>query len=271
MAKTCKSCGKEYKGEYCEHCGYGNPDLKTKAADKYKKSTTPVRFMTAEQKAEYYAELKKQQQERLAGGKKRDPKMVRLLIVLAIAALLIIFGTLFGTGVIGFNEKNTDVVDKYFTAVNERDFDKYVSCFPKEMRKDYENDLKETGYSEKEYMEEFNSDFSEQFGSDFKIGYDILKVETITDYSLDGYKQAYGTTPNISEACLVITEVTFKGSQGEETYRMNCYVGKVGRHWKLFNMEYDAGIITTDMEIDVPDSVDTSSEETQSSEDASVE
>jgi hypothetical protein len=251
MAKTCKSCGKEYKGEFCEHCGYGNPNLKIKAAKKYKKSTTPVRFMTPEQKAEYYEELKKKRQE--GGKKKRDPKMVRLLIVLIIVALLVVFGTLYRSGVIGFNEQSTDVVEKYLDAINDRDFDSYVSCFPKEMRKDYENDLEETGYSEKEYMEAFNADFAEEYGSDFKIGYEIQSAKTITEYSTDGYTEAYGTTPDISEANIVIVDVTFKGSEGEETFRMDCYVGKVGRHWKLFYMQYEAGTITTDMEIANPE------------------
>jgi hypothetical protein len=253
MAKTCKSCGKEYKGEYCEHCGYGNPNLKTHAADKYKKSTTPVRFMTPEQKEEYYNELKKKREEETAGGRrKRNPKMFRLMIVMIIAAVLIVFGTLFGTGVIGFNEKSSDVVVKYLEAVNERDFDDYVSCFTKEMRKDYESDLAETGYTEEEYMEAFNADFAEEYGDDFTITYDILNEDTITEYSLDGYEEAYGTTPNITEACLVVTDVTFSGSNGSEQFRMNFYTGKVGRHWKLFNIEYDAGTITTDMEIDNP-------------------
>ena len=48
---------------------------------------------------------------------------------------------------------------------------------------------------------------------------------------------------------MVVTDVTFKGSKGEETFRMNFYVGKVGRHWKLFNLQYEPGIITPDMEI----------------------
>jgi hypothetical protein len=34
---------------------------------------------------------------------------------------------------------------------------------------------------------------------------------------------------------------------------MDCYVGKVGRHWKLFYMQYEAGTITTDMEIANPE------------------
>lgn len=253
MAKTCKSCGKEYKGEFCEHCGYGDPNLTVKAAEKYK-TNTPVRFMTPEQKETYYAELKKKQaQQRSTGKRKKDPKMMRAMIITVIAAVLIIFGTLFGTGVIGFAEKETDVVEKYLKAINDRDFDKYASCFPNEMRKDYEADLTATGLSEKEYMDLFNADFAEEYGADFTITYTILKSDEMTEYSTDGYKEAYGTVPNISEAKLVITDVTFKGSKGSEKFRMNFYVGKVGRRWKLFNLEYDAGIITPNMEINNPD------------------
>ncbi len=248
MAKICKSCGKEFKGEFCEHCGYGDPNLKTHAADKYK-SSTPIRYMTPEQKEEYYAALKKKEEERrLSGGKKkRDPKQVRLLIVIAAAVVLLIVGTLFGSGLLGFGEQNTDVVERYLHAVNERDFDKYVSCFPSDIKKDYEQDLADTGFSEKEYMDAFCSDFAETYGSDFVIEYNILNVKLLEEYSLDGYKEQYGTVPNVSEAYLVVTEVTYRGSQSSETFRYNCYVGKVGLHYKLFNIEYDPGIITTDM------------------------
>lgn len=249
MAKVCRSCGKEYKGEYCEHCGYGDPNLKTKAAEKYKKNTTPVRFMTPEQRAEYYAQQKKDYRERVEGKKKRDPKQVRLLIAVSVGVLALIFGTLFGSGVLGFNEKADDIVHKYLTAINERDFDAYASCFPKEMKKDIEQDLAATEFSEEEYMEEFNSVFAEEYGNDFKIEYNILRDETLESFSLDVYRESYGVTPNVSEACLVITDVTFNGSAGKETYRMDFYLGKVGRHWKVFNLQYEAGIVTPDMEI----------------------
>ena len=57
MSKICKSCGKEYKGEFCEHCGYGDPDLEIKAVKKYQ-TNKPVRFMTAEEKEEHYKNMK---------------------------------------------------------------------------------------------------------------------------------------------------------------------------------------------------------------------
>lgn len=261
MSKICKSCGKEYKGDFCEHCGYGNPDLKTKAAEKYK-TKTPVRYMTPEQKDEYYEALKKKQQERARGGAKaHDPKQVRLLIVIAFAVALLVFGTLFRTGALGFGEKNTDVIEKYFKAINDRDFDKYASCFPPEIRKSIEQDLKETGYSDKQYMDAYCSDFATEYGGDFKIYYSLLKTEEMKTYDMTEYKTAYGSVPEISEAYNVVTDVTFEGSSGSETFRMNCYVGRVGRHWKMFNLVYDAGTITPDMEIE-GQSAEDSAEET---------
>jgi len=44
MSKLCKSCGNYYEGDHCDKCGYGDPNLKTHAADKYKKPTKPERF-----------------------------------------------------------------------------------------------------------------------------------------------------------------------------------------------------------------------------------
>ncbi len=273
MAKICKSCGKEYTGDFCEHCGYGNPNLKVKSTEKYKKTTTPVRFMTPEQKEAYYAELKAKELERRRSGKKkkRDPKQIRLLIIVIIAVAVLVFGTLFGSGVIGFSEDSTDVVIKYFDAINERDFDDYVSCFPKEMKADYKDDLEQTGYTKDEYMEAFNADFAEEYGDDFTLEYEIVDIDTITEYSFDGYEEAYGVTPDISDANIVSVDVTFSGSLGSDTYRMDCYVGKVGRHWKMFNMEYNAGVITTDMEIEDPDQYSSGEDDEDSSGDSSEE
>ena len=250
MSKTCKSCGKTYTGEFCEHCGYGDPNLKTHAADKYK-TKTPVRFMTPEQKEEYYEALKQKQRERERSGKAvRDPKQVRLLIIVAVSVGLLVLGTLFGTGALGFKEKNTDVIEKYFKAINDRDFDKYSACFPDEIRRSIERDLKDTGYSDEKYMDAYMADFEAEYGDDVRINYKLLKTEEITDYSMADYKAAYGSVPQIAEAYNVVTDVVFEGSKGSETFRMNCYVGRVGRHWKIFNLFYDAGTITPDMEIE---------------------
>ena len=51
MSKLCKSCGNYYEGDHCDKCGYGDPNLKTHAADKYKKPTKPERFRPRRKKS----------------------------------------------------------------------------------------------------------------------------------------------------------------------------------------------------------------------------
>lgn len=249
MAGICKSCGKEYKGEFCEHCGYGDPNLKTHAADKYK-TQKAVRYMTPEEKEEYYAELKRREAERRRTGKaRRDPKQVRLLIVLAAAVVLIIGGTLIFSGAFG-SGSSSQVVDAFFKAVNERDFRKYADCHSREQKRAIYDDLAASGLNEQQYMEEFCSVFAEEYGSDFTVTYTIESTEPLTSYSMEDYRAAYGTVPNISEAELLVLDVTFKGSDGEETFKMNASTAHIGLTWKLLALDFAPGMITTDMMIE---------------------
>ena len=52
--RICKSCGAEYKGEYCDKCGYGKPDVTSKALEKMKKDgakpLTNVSFVLTDNK-----------------------------------------------------------------------------------------------------------------------------------------------------------------------------------------------------------------------------
>ena len=72
MSKLCKSCGNYYEGDHCDKCGYGDPNLKTHAADKYKKPTKPERFRTEEEK-ELYAEWEKEKKEDTEIKRHYDP------------------------------------------------------------------------------------------------------------------------------------------------------------------------------------------------------
>lgn len=241
MAKVCKSCGKYYKGDFCENCGYGNKDLKVKAIEKYKKFNKPERFMNDEEKKEYYdrqRQLRVEKKDRIKGKSNKN-----LLIFVAIIALAVIISGLVSSGVIYKSEKS-DVINNYFDAINERDFDKYIKCFPSEMKEDYKNDRKKLNYSKSEYMDEFAKAFEEDFGKGFNITIKLGKEKQLEEYSMDGYKEAYGTVPNISEAYIVSVTVNISGPEKTEEAHMECYVGKVKGRWKLFNIEQVAGTIT---------------------------
>ncbi|MDE6148921.1 MAG: anaerobic ribonucleoside-triphosphate reductase [Ruminococcus sp.] len=248
MSNVCKSCGKYYEGDYCTHCGYGNKDIKTKAAEKYKKTTKPVRFMNDEEKKEYYDRQREKLSEKEA--KAKNPKSNRnLLIFIAVAAVAVIAAGLISSGVISFGDK-TDVIEDYFEAITERDFDKYVNCFPSEMKKDYENDRNELNCSKDEYMEQFVSVFEDDYGDSFSVSVKCGKATKLENYSMEQYEETYGSVPKISEAYVVAVTVTLSGSEKTNDEQFNCYVGKVRGKWKLFNLEYTAGTITSEMQND---------------------
>ena len=246
MTKICKSCGKYYDGEFCPHCGYGNKDLKTKAADKYKKRPKPVRFMDEAEKQEYYERLKQEREQKGADKKPAKKSNKGLLVVVALVAVGIIVAGLIKSGVISWGEK-TDVIYKYFDAISERDFNDYIDCFPAEMKEDYQNDREELGCSKEEYMEKFVEVFKDEYGKGFTVSAKCGKEKKLEDYSMDKYKAAYGTVPSISEAYEVLAKVTLSGSKKTNEEQFICYVGKVGGSWKLFNLEYSAGTLTPEM------------------------
>ena len=91
MSKLCKSCGNYYEGDHCDKCGYGDPNLKTHAADKYKKPTKPERFRTEEEK-ELYAEWEKEKKEDTEIKRHYDPNAGKK--TLAIVAVVVIGGSI---------------------------------------------------------------------------------------------------------------------------------------------------------------------------------
>ena len=100
MSKLCKSCGNYYEGDHCDKCGYGDPNLKTHAADKYKKPTKPERFRTEEEK-ELYAEWEKEKKEDTEIKRHYDPNAgKKTLAIVAVVVIGVIVAVLYKSGVI---------------------------------------------------------------------------------------------------------------------------------------------------------------------------
>ncbi len=264
MSKICKSCGSYYDGDFCTKCGYGK-QTKSKALEKYKKYTKPERFMTDEEKKEFY-DRQREKNKQKAQGKRTDPHARRnALIIIAFVAAVVIGAVLIKNGTL-FSSDKTDVINQYFSSLSQRDFDSFTKCFPSEMKKEYENERETLGYSKEEYMREFLKDFTEEYGEGFSITVNCGKETALEEFSLSEYKNKYGSVPSVSEAYSVVADVTFSGSKKTDNFRYNCFVGKVRGKWKLFNLEYSAGIIDPTMEIENPEQyADSSSlpEETQ--------
>lgn len=241
MSKICKSCGEYYDGDFCDKCGYGNKDLKTKAADKYKKTTKPVRFMTEDEKKEYYSQkgVKKPKT-----PKKRKSNINLLIFLLIIAAAVITTG-LFTSGVISFADKE-DVIIDYFDAINEKDFDKYVGCLPSEAKKAYKQDREDMGWTKTEYMEKIAQRFEENVGKDLKISVELGRSQKISDYNTAVFKQTYGSAPKISETYRVSATLKLKGSDSEMEVHSDIYMGKINGSWRVLEFQQVPGTISAD-------------------------
>lgn len=252
MAKICKSCGKEYTGDWCPHCGYGDPNLKTKAADKYKKNTKPVRFMTEEEKAEYYAEQAK------SGKKIKKPsrKAIRIItasVCVAIVTAIALF-VLYKQGIIFDEGDPSEVAKSYFTAINDRDFDAFLDCVPPAISDAYEEEVEELGIEDGAEFDTLYSDIMDAYGDDFKIETEFgrqseVDDDTISDYE-DTYEELYDKSINVKKAYKYSVTATISGSEGSDVAYYEVYVARFGGSWYVV----DAAVVTTTISADEEES-----------------
>lgn len=237
--KICKSCGKEYKGEYCEHCGYGNPDIKTKAAEKYKKIQKPLRHMTEEEKEEYLkAQKEKPQKIKNTAPKKAVKIIVGIVCVLIIAALVLF--VLYKRGYIGGSEEKEDVAAKYFQSISDRNFEDFLSCFPPALKDAYEQSAKELGLESNKALDTLYSDYNETYGNDFKINTKLGKAKTVESDAIEDYeneyKELYDEKINVSEAYVISATAAIQGSVSSKDVYYEIYTAKIGGKWYVVNV-----------------------------------
>ena len=247
--KVCKSCGKEYKGEYCQSCGYGNPDLEIRAYEKYKVKK-PERFMTDEEKAQKNEELKAQRealkkQENQTAAKRRQAQKRNsqwgFIIVAIVVFVAIVLLALYKSGYIFKPKDKTEVISKYFNSIENNDFEGYLSTMVKPMANEYRDYVEDKGLSDSDAMKELYSDYIEGFGENYtitlKFGAEEKMDESSIKESEDTLETAYGLSYDITEAYMVATNVTFKGSKAKEVQDMYVYVAKIGRQWYILNID----------------------------------
>lgn len=247
MPKICKSCGKEYTGDFCEHCGYGNPNLEIKAAKKYE-TKIPERFLPPE-------EQERLAKERLAQGKKpktKTTKQIRnqkiLLIILVIAVSGIIFFVLYNQGMFSSNDPN-ELVNQYFTSISEMDYDKYNDCFSSDLAKENNKGIKSQGLDKDTAMETLYSDYINVFGKGFKSTVKIdetldMDKGDVIEQEMD-YQEQYGKSVSLEEGKIVKTTVKFEGSKSSEDVKFEVYVARIGAKWCILNVKETDDIQST--------------------------
>lgn len=248
MGKICKSCGNYYSGDYCDKCGYGKPAGVSKAAKKYRDAARrkPERMQTAEDK-KLLAKWAKEERTEVT-EKRVDPKARQhFLIVVAIAAVTVIVLALYRSGAI-FSNTREEVVRQYFSAISEGDFDKFIKCFPKEIKRDYEEDRTASGLSKKDYMKALYQDFTEEYGEGYSINIKLGNETQLNadDYDMSDYKAQYGSAPRLSEVYEMVVNADFRGLKGNDQAKLYLYVGKTGGYWRIFGMTEDVGSVNED-------------------------
>lgn len=226
MAKYCKSCGREYKGDFCEHCGYGKKQEKSKQFDKYKSNR-----QIKEEKIKRNAE----------GGKKPvSGGRIALLVLMIVAVTALIVYGLIKAEVIKLSEK-TDPIADYFEAIAENDYDKYVSSMPEAIAETYDEYIEKSGLSKDTFLKESYYDYYEILGDSFtaevKCGDEVeLGGAEIMDAE-DSFKANFNREVEFKEAFKIYTEVKFEGSEKTETYFYDVYVAKIGFSWYVVSID----------------------------------
>lgn len=226
MAKYCKSCGEEMKGSVCEKCGYGKPQERAKAFDKYKSNR--------QIKEEKLGRAKK-------GGKKQaSPASIAILIIVALLVIVLILFGLNKAGIIGTGNK-TEPVKEYFEAIAENDYDKYVSTMPDAIAKTYDEYLKTFSMSKEDFIKQSYSDYYMLLGDSFTVEVSCGDETELDKSELESaeknYQQNFGEKVNFKSGYVINTEVVFKGSASTQTYYYDVYVAKIGFSWYIVNIE----------------------------------
>lgn len=250
MIKYCKSCGKEYKGDWCENCGYGKPDIQIKAFDKYKVEK-PERFMTEEELAEKsrrHAESEKERKLEEASrakesraAQKKSSQWSFIIMAAAVFAAIVLF-VLYQNGIIFKGADKSDTIKDYFYSIAEKDFDKYISTMIEPMAEEYRKELDSQGLSKTDFMTQSYSDYSQIFGDGFSIskltqGKETKMSSEEIKSSQQIIKEAFGKSYSIKEAYRVAVEVTYSGPVSSSTMNYYVYVGKINRKWYILNIE----------------------------------
>ena len=234
--RICKSCGAEYKGDYCDKCGYGKPDISSKALEKMKKEgAKPVRFMTPEEKEAYYAELKKQNEGKRKAKKKLKASKGTVLATLFLAAVVIVV-SLFASGTISLGSK-TAAIESYFQAIQDKDYSAFSAALHPQVRSEYESDISELGATKDNYMKDYYcKDLDERYGEGFTIKAELSDPEKLNDEDARKIKSESGVS-DIKSPYKVDARVTFSGSKQTETADLTIYVSNQSGGYKIFYLK----------------------------------
>lgn len=171
-------------------------------------------------------------------AKKKQENFLIVLIVVIIAAGIFV---LYRNGAIGGSASKAPV-EKYLTAICERDFDKFVGTMPDRIAQDHISDRDELGLSGKEYMETLFSDYFAEFGDDMRVDIKIGGRSRPKQLYIDNFKfsylELYGEEISISSVFEIDATARFSGSKSSDEIEFEFFVVKTDGKWKVVGADY---------------------------------
>ena len=169
-------------------------------------------------------------------------KEVYILIAILVIAVLGIVFVVFRTDIFGTPSGYEDVIEQYFTAISERDFDAYVDTMPAAISADYETEREDLGYSGYNYMDELYYDIFDTFGEDVTVTLTLGEAtrpdDEYIDYFAESYEELYGESISTNKVYGVYVNASFSGSISEEDIEFECFVLKTGGKWYMVGCDF---------------------------------
>lgn len=170
--------------------------------------------------------------------KKKQENFLLILIVAIIAAGIFI---LYRNGVIGGSAGQAPV-EKYLTAICDRDFDAFIETMPARIAGDHISDREELSLSGEEYMRRLYSDYFEEFGDDMTVTVEFTGKSRPQALYVDNFRQSYlslyGEEINISSVFEIDATAHFAGSKSRDDIELEFFVIKTGGKWYVVGADY---------------------------------
>lgn len=217
MKQVCKKCMSQYEGLTCPLCA--SIEKETKKAEENGEKFPPRRVISE---------------------KERKSQRNMLVFLCILGALFILF-ILYRNGNIG-SRAYLEPIERYFTAICDRDFDTYVSVMTPEVALDTIEERETLGYEKEQYIELLFADYFDEFGADMTVTFEwgtiTVPDEELIDAFIRSYVDIYGAEPNAAAFKQVSALATFSGSTSTATIELECFLMRDTLTWYMVGCDY---------------------------------
>lgn len=148
----------------------------------------------------------------------------------------------------GDEEKLKDIIsglfDNYYNGIKAEDYSLCFSVFPEFYQKATEDETKELGQTNDQYIKEINAYFNETYGDDYYAFITIGNIVQLNDEVLesikDGINKAFNVSISLEDAYSVYIDQTARGSLKKETQNYQYIMLKIDGQYYLYDDYFES-------------------------------